>query len=434
MSEKNCDIFKRLPSESTTDTKSSSCELREREGGVVAWSTVLGSILVYYASFGVMNSFGFFQNYYQTDFLHETPLSQIALIGTMQMALMNSLAAVSGALCDQYGVKYLYAGSGAGTILALVLLSFLQPGRFWAVFMTQGLLMGLTIAFGVQPALTVVGQHFKQRQALAMGLVTTGSALGGIGFPLMFEQILPSVGFPNALRLAALKIGVCYTIALLISTSKPSHVKGTPRNCSLLVDFRGFLDRRYSVLCIGIWFAVLGMWIPSYYIKSYANAVYPGNQISKYFLCMLNGCCILGAIFGGFVGDHIGRLNLLWPMAMISGYLSLFLWAYSDSLATLSLFVCVYGFCTSSVTALPPSVIGQITPDDRLGARIGAFYSVIAIASLVGTPIGGVLITNAETKEGYRWLIFFSGAAITTGSLLMLASRILHDRNLRRKW
>jgi MCP family monocarboxylic acid transporter-like MFS transporter 10 len=82
-----------------------SCELKRREGGRAAWLTVVGSILVYYASFGIMNSFGFFQNYYSNEFLNNTPTSTIAFIGTMQMALMNSLAAVSGALCDWYGVK-----------------------------------------------------------------------------------------------------------------------------------------------------------------------------------------------------------------------------------------------------------------------------------------------------------------------------------------
>jgi MCP family monocarboxylic acid transporter-like MFS transporter 10 len=75
-------------------------------------------------------------------------------------------------------------------------------------------------------------------------------------------------------------------------------------------------------------------------------------------------------------------------------------------MATLVTFVCVYGFASSSVTSLPPSVIGQFTPDDNLGARIGAFYS--AIASLVGTPIGGALITDKGSKDGYRWLMLFS--------------------------
>lgn len=103
--------------------------------------------------------------------------------------------------------KFLYLGSGFGTIFALMLLSFVKEGQFWSIFLTQGLLLGFTISFGIQPALTVVGQHFNEKRALALGLVSTGAALGGIGFPLMFEKLTPTVGFDNAIRLAALKIG-----------------------------------------------------------------------------------------------------------------------------------------------------------------------------------------------------------------------------------
>jgi hypothetical protein len=92
----------RRPSESTIDADS--CELKQHEGGHAAWCTVAGSMLVYYSSFGIMNSFGFFQDYYTHDFLKDTPTSTIAFCGTLQMFLMNSLAAVSGALCDHYGV------------------------------------------------------------------------------------------------------------------------------------------------------------------------------------------------------------------------------------------------------------------------------------------------------------------------------------------
>jgi MCP family monocarboxylic acid transporter-like MFS transporter 10 len=103
MAEKLSSNFERHPSENTNDTES--WKLKERDGCCAAWLTVLGSILVYYASFGVMNSFGFFQDYYSKDFLKDTNASTIAFIGTLQMALMNLLAAISGALCDRYGVK-----------------------------------------------------------------------------------------------------------------------------------------------------------------------------------------------------------------------------------------------------------------------------------------------------------------------------------------
>lgn len=93
---------------------------------------------------------------------------------------------------------------------------------------------------------------------------------------------------------------------------------------------------------------------------------------------------------------------------MFTGCLCIFVWLLVNSLAVTVLFACLYGFGTGTFTALLPSVVGQITPDEKLGARVGAFYSVVAIASLVGTPIGSALITNNNTREGYWWLIIFS--------------------------
>lgn len=104
MSEKFHSGVERRTSDSTADSET--CVIKDRrEGGAAAWATVVGSILVYYASMGVLNSFGFFNNYYSHDFLQNTPTSTIAFIGTLQIALMNSLAAVSGALCDHYGIR-----------------------------------------------------------------------------------------------------------------------------------------------------------------------------------------------------------------------------------------------------------------------------------------------------------------------------------------
>jgi MFS family permease len=116
-------------------------------------------------------------------------------------------------------------------------------------------------------------------------------------------------------------------------------------------------------------------------------------------------------------------LNLLWPTTLLSGLFCLFLWLLSNCLAVLVLFACLYGFTVSSINALPASVIGQITPDGSLGARIGAFYSVVAVASLVGTPIGGALIVNKDDKDGYQWLIVFSVSVNVNASMRSMIDR-----------
>ena len=57
--------------------------------------------------------------------------------------------------------------------------------------------------------------------------------------------------------------------------------------------------------------------------------------------------------------------------------------------------------------ALIPPVVSQISPDEKLGARVGAFFSVLSLASLIGTPVGGVLIKH-NTREGYQGVIIYA--------------------------
>jgi hypothetical protein len=62
------------------------------------------------------------------------------------------------------------------------------------------------------------------------------------------------------------KHSIFYVIALWISTSLGNGKKITD-NWGSLLDYRGFLDARYSVLCVGAFLAQLGQWTPSYYIS-----------------------------------------------------------------------------------------------------------------------------------------------------------------------
>lgn len=81
-----------------------SCDERI-EGGIHAWLTVAGSALVYFASFGFINSFGFFQDYYHLSFLKHYAPSTVAFIGTIQITLLYLIGLVAGALFDALGLK-----------------------------------------------------------------------------------------------------------------------------------------------------------------------------------------------------------------------------------------------------------------------------------------------------------------------------------------
>ncbi|ORY10665.1 major facilitator superfamily domain-containing protein [Clohesyomyces aquaticus] len=419
--------------EVASSTDSSSYTKIDAEGGPKGWLTVAGSFLVYYSSFGIINSFGFFQKYYQEDFLLGTPPSTIAFIGTLQLALMNLLSPISGSLCDSYGIKYLYIVSGLGTSCALLALSFASHGAAWLVFLLQGLLLGTIMAFAIQPALTVAGHHFRDKRAFAMGIVSTGSGVGGICYPIMMEKLVTKIGFAWAVRVAALKVVLCYTTALVISTSRPS-CNVARLNFTSLLDMRGFLDPRYCVLAIAAFFCHLGLWGPSYYLNAYCATLHGPTPIQDYILPLLNATSVFGMILGGKLGDRIGRLNLLCPMIILAGLLSLLMWLLATPIAAIVTFACIYGYCTGHFIALLPAVVGQISPEEKLGARMGALYSVAALASLIGTPIGGALIKDSKMREGYQGLILYSGGALLSGGLILFVGRLLHKGGVRAKW
>ncbi|KAB2571922.1 Aspyridones efflux protein apdF [Lasiodiplodia theobromae] len=409
-------------------------EKEPEEGGLRAWLTVVGSALVYFASFGFMNSFGYFQDFYQDDYLANYSSSTIAFIGTLQISLMYVVGPVAGALFDAYGLKWLYPVGALGCCGSLIGLSFSKPGAIWQQFLSQGVLFGLTVAFGVQPALAAAGQHFKQRRALAMGVVAGGSSIGGVCLPIMFSRIVPKIGFGWSIRVAALLFLFCYLTAILISRTRPATKKAQAALSGNLLDFHGFKDPRYLTLAIGSFVASLGLYVPYYYIESYTVLRHPSASIHSYLLPLINGASFFGRIIGGFLADRVGRLNLLYPMTLVSGVFCLTMWLPTGTdVATVVAFVCLYGFSSGIFISVTPAVVAQISPDDRIGARIGAFFTLAAIATLIGTPIAGSLV-DKEAQDGYRNLILFAGLTLTIGGAFLLFARILCERDLRRKF
>jgi MFS transporter, MCT family, solute carrier family 16 (monocarboxylic acid transporters), member 10 len=101
-------------------------------------------------------------------------------------------------------VQKLYIFSGTGCVGALLALSFCHPQTLWQPVLIQGVLLGIAIGFGIQPALVVVGQHFVRKRAFVMGLVSAGGSVGGVCFPIMFFRLTPKIGFAWSVRTAAL--------------------------------------------------------------------------------------------------------------------------------------------------------------------------------------------------------------------------------------
>jgi MFS family permease len=86
--------------------------------------------------------------------------------------------------------------------------------------------MGIAMGLLFLAPLTVVAHYFRQRRALMMGVVMSGSATGGLVFPIMLNQLFhnPSIGFAWGVRAAAfLTSGLLAISCLLMKTRLPNR-------------------------------------------------------------------------------------------------------------------------------------------------------------------------------------------------------------------
>jgi MFS family permease len=83
---------------------------------------------------------------------------------------------------------------------------------------------------------------------------------------------------------------------------------------------------------------------------------------------------------GGHMADKIGRLNLIYPMTILSRVSCLPCGFQHASITASSPFPVFYGFCSGVFVSAMLTAVGQITPvAENLGARLGAFSTAVAV-------------------------------------------------------
>lgn len=166
------------------------------DGGLHAWLKVFGGFMIYINIWFVFRSlivqanghrmltscrgftlsFGAFQSYYKTDLLSSSSPSAISWIGTIQGFLLIVIGTLSGPLFDLgYFRPMLFVGNFL-VVFGIMMLSLAK--EYWQVLLSQGICMGLGAGLLYIPSLALVGVWFSKKRALAMGIVTSGIAVG----------------------------------------------------------------------------------------------------------------------------------------------------------------------------------------------------------------------------------------------------------------
>lgn len=139
------------------------------------------------------------------------------------------------------------------------MLSLADPSKYYQIFLSQGLGIGLGCGMMFLPALSVQAHHWSKYRAMAMGIVLTGTSVGGIIFPIMHNQLFQgSAGFGWGVRASGfLILGLLIAANILLSTTlPPKHNVPKPKLSEV------FGNVPYVIAAAGCLMVLLGIYFP----------------------------------------------------------------------------------------------------------------------------------------------------------------------------
>ncbi|KAJ5202496.1 hypothetical protein N7449_004575 [Penicillium cf. viridicatum] len=402
------------------EAKADQSQVAFPEGGLRAWSVVAGAFCISFCTFGYLNAYGVYQNYYSTHQLIEKSSSTIAWIGSVQTCLLLGGGIVGGPLFDKYGTKVIWPAA-IGFILSVMMTSLCK--EYYQFMLAQGILGGLTDGIMFSPAMAAVSHYFQAKRGAALGITVAGSSLGGVIFPIALNKMFENESLSFGWTVRIIGFIMLAMLSLSLATVRP---RLPPRNGKVLMP-SAFKQVAYSLFLAGMFLMIWGIFTPFFYLTEYAIAQGMSVNLSSYILSILNAASVFGRLLPGVLADKVGRFNTICCFGSSTGIL-LLCWIAVKSNAAIIVFAALYGFFSGAIISLMSPCIAHLSPTpSHIGTYLGMGMAVISLAGLTGTPITGALIDHYKS---YTQAAIFSGVSTLVGAALVLVTKLTMEKRL----
>lgn len=384
------------------------------DGGCTAWTHVLLMHIVFFNTWGVVNGYGVFQEYYTKAL--DRPPSDIAWIGSVETFLLFGIGVASGRATD---AGYFFPVFYSGVFLEILGVFMTSLGtKYWHFFLSQAVCMGIGNGLVFCPALAILSQYFKKHRAFAVGLSAAGAAVGGLVYPILINRLIftEKIGFDWAMRCMGLIMLITYLPCLFLF--KP---RLPPRKTSDWIDTSAFKDLPFIFFAMSMFLAFWGLYFAFFFLGTFARDRIGISQ-PIYVLILLNGVGVIGRIAPTIVADKFGMLNLMIVICLIASLL-VYCWAAVHSAAGMYVFAVIYGLAAAALQALYPAVATTMTPHpSKTGTRVGMILFFVSLANLTGPAIEGAVIQSSGGR--YLGAQMFAGTSVLLAAVMALAARV----------
>lgn len=290
--------------------------------------------------------------------------------------------------------------------------------QYFHFFLTQSIVCPIGASAVTSASMSCLVTWFHRRRAFAFGIMMSGSSVGGIVLPIMIPKLIDRVGFPWAMRAVGLMFLGLLAIACLTVRSRLALDK---KPVDMREYIRGIREPTMMSTAFGLFLVFWGLFLPYNFVILQARAQGMDANLVIYLLPILHACGIVGRIIPGLVADKVGRYNIMITLATLTGIACFALWIPISNDAGILVFTAAFGFLSSGLTSIGPTLIAQISDIREIGARTGTAFAFQSFGALTGSPIASAIV---DARGGdYLGLKLFCGFSIFASAVVFLSAR-----------
>ncbi|KAJ8120306.1 hypothetical protein ONZ43_g2953 [Nemania bipapillata] len=390
------------------------------KGGARAWLYVLAAFFIFINAWGLTQTFGAFEELYVRTLLSTTSPSAISWIGSVQVFFVIFLGAFTGPLFDAGYLRPLLAVGCFLIVLGMATLSLATT--YYQVFLAQAVAVGIGSGLVYVPSLALVSTLFPEStRPWAIGCVNSGGSVGGIIYTFTLRGLVPSIGFPWAVRAMALINLVVGALALAILL--PYRPPQTTQRRAVL-DLKALREPTFLLFSIALLLNYVSFYIPPFYIPTYAtSALGQSRDFAFESLVWVSIGSLTGRTLPMLAATRLGSVQV-YLAATLSTVVVLFAWMAVHNVGGFVTFCVFYGLTSGVLVAAPSAAISHpvLSPNmNVIGTRLGMLWMFGAVGVLIGAPIAGALVNVNPGHVDFRPAQGFAGAVVGGASLFLIA-------------
>ncbi|KAG1445780.1 hypothetical protein G6F56_009794 [Rhizopus delemar] len=367
------------------------------------------------------------QDYYEQYIFNDVPNASLKLsfVGTIASACMNVGGPFAQVLVSIFGIRPVLI---AGTVMITLGLELASLGsQIWHLYLTQGVLFGIGASFIYMAIMGVAPQWFTKRRGLALGIMASGSGIGGLIIPNTMNAINSSLGHQWTYRILGFICLFCDIWACILVKPKNPSQKALKR-FSEMIDLSVLRNTDFLLFCLGSNIGLFGYSVPYFYLPSYATHIGLSDSQGSSIISVSAAGNFVGRIVVGFLGDRIGKVNSNLIFTAITGLSALLIWTFANSYGSLMAYALVFGLTSGAYFAQVSPITASILGMEKFPSGLSLMF-LMNLVSVFGPNIAAVIESDMDTTPFFSYKMF-TAVVYLVAAIFILILRVRLSRSV----